>query len=72
MLYALALMCGQYLEEEREGRITLDHMCMSAGEEACRALMAFGLIDSEERGAMWTEAGEHLLDLPLNQRPFPE
>ena len=71
LLYALALMCHQYLGEEREGQTVLDHMCMGAGEEACKALAAYGLIDTEGRGATFTKAGEDLMNQRLNQQPFP-
>jgi hypothetical protein len=71
LLYALALMSDQYLGDEHEGRTVLDHLCMGPGEEAYKALLAYGLIDVEGRGARWTIAGEQLLDLPLNREPFP-
>jgi len=72
ILYALALMCSQYLTEEREGREVLDHLCMGAGEEAYKMLEAFGLIEVEGRGATWTQAGSDLMDLRLNQMQFPQ
>src|SRR5439155_4631977 len=37
LLYALALMCEQYMSEQCEGQTVLDHMRMSAGEEAYKA-----------------------------------
>jgi hypothetical protein len=66
-LYALALMCAQYLTEGD----TLDHLCMGGGEEAYKVLEAHGLIAVKGRRARWTEAGEQLLALHLNQRAFP-
>jgi hypothetical protein len=72
LLYALALMCDQYLGEHHEGRTVLDHMWMGAGEEAYKVLAAYGLIDIEGRGATWTESGEQLMDLRLNQQAFPQ
>ena len=72
LLYALGLMCGQYLGELHEGREVLDHLCMGAGEEAFKALSAFGLIEIEGRGATWTEAGERLMALSLDQEPWPK
>jgi hypothetical protein len=71
LLYALALMCEQYMSEQHEGRSVLDHMCISAGEEAYKALLAYDLIHVGGRGATWTELGLELLDLRLNQQPFP-
>ncbi|MEG3179745.1 hypothetical protein [Sphingomonas sp. LT1P40] len=69
MLFALASMASQYLENHETG--VLDNLCMGAGEEAFKVLAAFGLIDAEARFASWTEAGEKLLDLRLNQKAFP-
>ena len=69
MLFALALMAGQYLENFDTG--VLDNQCMGAGEEAFKVLAAFGLIDGDARSATWTEAGQRLLDMPLNQKAFP-
>jgi hypothetical protein len=57
LLRALAGMCAQYLSEG-DG---LDHMCMNAGERAVELLFKYGLVDSMERGAGWTEAGRALL-----------
>ena len=58
LLQALAEMCAQYLSEG-DG---LDHMCMNAGERAVELLFKYGLVDSMERGARWTEAGRALLE----------
>ena len=71
LLQALAGMCDQYLRVDRQGGWVLDHMCMEAGEEAFRQLEAYGLIDVSGRGAMWTAAGEDLLnsDLHLSGEP---
>ena len=69
MLFALALMAGQYLENVDTG--VLDNQCMGAGEEAFKVLAAFGLIDGNARSATWTDAVERLLDMPLNQKAFP-
>jgi hypothetical protein len=41
----------------------LDHQCMSAGEDAVARLYKYGLVDSLERGAQWTEAGRQFLKL---------
>lgn len=72
ILYALALMCSQYLAEKHQGREVLDHLCMGAGEEAYKVLEAYGLIEVEGRGATWTQAGTELMDLRLNQMQFPQ
>jgi hypothetical protein len=61
LLYALALMCDQYLGVDHQGNRVLDHMCMSGGEEAVDQLVAYGLLDVGGRGGTWTEAGEKLL-----------
>jgi len=60
LLRALAWMCAQYLGEA--GNRSLDHMCMSAGEEAVDLLVAYGLVAPDGRGGEWTPAGEALLD----------
>ena len=57
LLAALAGMCVQYLE--RHG--VLDHMFMSAGENAMSVLADYGLIDAEGREGTWTEAGKEFL-----------
>ena len=72
MLYALALMCSRYLTDEHDGREVLDHLCMGAGEEAYKVLEAYGLIEVDGRGAIWTQAGIDLMDLNLNQKQFPQ
>lgn len=72
ILYALALMCSQYLTEQHDGHEVLDHLCMGAGEEAYKVLEAYGLIEVEGRGATWTQAGADLMDLGLNQMQFPQ
>ena len=59
LLYALALMCQQYLQD-RNGE--LDHQCMSAGEEAIQHLVDYGLVDPKRRGGGWTSQGRALLD----------
>jgi hypothetical protein len=58
--------------EEHDGREVLDHLCMSAGEQAYKALLAYGLIELEGRSAVWTKAGLELFDIPLNQLDFPQ
>ena len=68
LLYALALMASQYLGEEHEGTEVLDHMCVGAGEAACKELEAYGLLKVQGRGATWTEAGENLLNSNPNLR----
>jgi len=70
-LYALGLMCSHYISEEINGREVLDHLCMGAGEEAYKVLEAYSLISVEGRGASWTPLGLELLNLRLNQVPFP-
>lgn len=57
LLAALAGMCVQYLE--RDG--FLDHMFMSAGEDAVDTLATYGLVAVEARGGTWTEAGKAFL-----------
>lgn len=57
LLVALAWMSEQYLATP----IGLEHMCMSAGERAVGVLFKYGLVDSHERFAKWTEEGESLL-----------
>ena len=71
LLYALQSMCNQYIGEQFQGRTVLDHMCMGAGEEAYKVLLAYGLIDVEGRGATWTELGLELEELWLHKQPFP-
>lgn len=58
LLQSLALMCDQYLLTP-EG--DLDHLCMTAGQCAARLLVEYGLIDTSDRGALWTEAGLSIL-----------
>ena len=57
LLAALAGMCVQYLE--RDG--ILDHMFMSAGEDAVSVLADYGLIEAQGREATWTDAGKLFL-----------
>jgi hypothetical protein len=52
------LMCDQYLQSREGG---LDHLCMSAGEEAVGLLVAYGLVKPSARGGEWSEAGLALL-----------
>jgi hypothetical protein len=54
-------MCEQYLE--KGGR--LDHLFMSAGEDALDALAEYGRVDLDGPGGVWTEAGQKLLDEDL-------
>ena len=58
LLRSLALMCDQYLQSPEGG---LDHLCMSAGEEAVGLLIECGLVKPSVRGGEWTEAGLALL-----------
>jgi hypothetical protein len=58
LLGALAWMCEQYLSG---GTDTLDHLCMSAGEEAVELLAHYGLVEPSGRGGVWTPAGRALL-----------
>lgn len=58
LLGALAWMCEQYLND---GTGTLDHLCMSAGEEAVELLAKHGLVEASGRGGTWTPAGKALL-----------
>lgn len=60
LLYALALMCDQYLTTRAEPG-NLDHVCMTAGECAAEVLFEHGLITPHFRGGTWTEAGKALL-----------
>ena len=62
LLEALAGMCVQYLQSGAH----LDNLCMSAGEDALRALAYFGFVElsSGERIGTWTEAGQRFLDNP--------
>jgi hypothetical protein len=59
LLFSLAWMCEQYLRTP-EG--DLDHLCMSAGEDAVELLVAYGLLEPSHRGGHWTKAGKALLD----------
>ena len=59
VLHSLAWMCEQYLRTP-EG--DLDHLCMSAGEEAIEVLSSYGLIEMTDRGGRWTAQGQALLD----------
>jgi len=58
LLVALAWMCGQCL---RHGE-RLDHMRMSAGEDAVELLVQYGLAKPGPRGGTRTQAGRALLD----------
>lgn len=60
-LQSLALMCDQYLRTP-EG--DLDHLCMTAGEDAVRLLIQHGLIIPMGRGGHWSEAGLAILNAP--------
>ena len=57
LLVALAWMSEQHLATPNG----LEHMCMSAGERAVEVLFKYGLVDSPQRFARWTEAGENIL-----------
>jgi len=54
LLAALAQMCAQYLTDGE----MLDHMCMTAGENAVDLLFEYGLVDGIGRGVAWTEKGK--------------
>lgn len=58
LLIALAGMCDQYLSD-KDG--ALDHLFMSAGEDAIALLIQYGLVQPGPRGGTWTEAGKALL-----------
>ncbi|RYF92878.1 MAG: hypothetical protein EON95_10900 [Caulobacteraceae bacterium] len=58
LLRPLALMCDQYL---RAPDGDLDHLCISAGEEAVERLVEHGMISPHARGGRWTSAGKALL-----------
>ena len=58
ILRALVGMCEQYISHNGE----LDHMAMTAGENAVAVLTDYGLVTSIPRGGKWTEAGEALLN----------
>jgi hypothetical protein len=62
LLVALAWMCEQYLGSGTADH--LDHMCMSAGEDAVELLEKYGMVDTSGpgRGGTWTQAGQALLD----------
>lgn len=60
ILRALAGMAYQYMGGGFDGK--LDHMCMSAGEDAVKVLAEFGLVVDEGRHSRWTPAGEALLN----------
>lgn len=60
LLRCLAWMCEQYLTTP--GVAGLDHMYMSAGEDAVDALAEYGLVKIDPRGGEWTEAGQALLN----------
>jgi len=60
LLHALASMCAQYLGVVDNSY--LDHMCMSAGENAVDLLVAYGLLTPVARGGKWTAVGEAVLD----------
>lgn len=61
LLHALACMCEQYLAEGHTD--TLDHECISAGEDAVAILADYGLVEvTSIRGGMWTDAGKALLN----------
>lgn len=57
LLKVLADVCDQYMGENGY----LDHMYMSAGEEAVEVLAIYGLVDSFQRDCRWTEVGKALL-----------
>jgi hypothetical protein len=59
LLIALAHMCEQYLCSDDA---TLDHLAMSAGEEAVELLVEYGLVTPGGRGGAWTKAGLSLLN----------
>lgn len=59
ILYALAWMAEQYIRAD-DG--TLDHQCMSAGEQAIRVLADYELVADDGRNSRWTEKGQQLLD----------
>lgn len=59
LLGALAWMVKQYLSVEDGG---LDHVCMSAGEQAMTLLAEYGLVTDDTRHGRWTDAGERFLD----------
>lgn len=58
LLRALAMMCNQYLQSS-DG--SLDHLFMSAGEEAVERLVEYGLVQPSPSGGRWTEEGLALL-----------
>ncbi len=58
MLHSLAWMVSQYLENN-EGCI--DHLCMSAGEQAVDILFNFGIVSGTSRNEEWTAKGKEFL-----------
>lgn len=58
LLHSLAWMCEQYLRTP-EG--DLDHLCMSAGEEAVGLLVEQGMVLPSGRGGHWSKKGLAIL-----------
>jgi hypothetical protein len=58
LLRALALMCYQYIGNERG----VDHECIGAGEAAVDQLVKFGVLEPAPRGGLWTPAVHALMD----------
>ena len=58
LLRALMSMCSQYLEKGDR----LDHLFMSAGEDALEVLAAYGLVELDGPGGVWTPAGIAFLE----------
>ena len=61
LLHALAGMCEQYLQTPGG---SLDHVWMSAGEDAIALLAEYRLVEPSGRGGDWTAAGLALLTSP--------
>ena len=61
LLSALAWMCEQYIGGGRAG--SLDHQCITAGENAVAVLADYGLVEvTSVREGKWTDAGQALLN----------
>lgn len=64
LLTALAAMCDQYIGRHSNTHqpVSVDHLCLSAGERAVALLIEYGLVGEDDgRGGLWTEAGLALL-----------
>jgi hypothetical protein len=58
LLKVLVAMCEQYMSQGD----SIDHLSMSAGENAVELLVQYGLLKPGPRGGTWTDAGLVLLN----------